>query len=258
LLPKPDLFVAGGQGGLLLTDVTGSFSHPHNWVKARNPAAHKNDYVSSAVIARVLSDIDAHGKIRHAYLGVLPGQTDPKRGGVGLAAVLEGSPAAKAALKAGDVILSVDGTPCGNSAHFTGALVPRRPGEKVTLTVHGRGAIVVTLGDRLEARRKFLTPKQIGLDCVELDNSLRRFLRIPEGMRGVVVVEVRDGPAKRGGVERGEVIVEVNGKPARDVAELEALIAGAAGTINVTVLRDGQKTLRHLPLGQSGADSGAR
>lgn len=86
-----------------------------------------------------------------AYFGSVPdfGQTS---GGVKFADVREGSPAARAGLRAGDVLVEFDGKPIDNLYDFTYALRSRKPGDEVVVKVK-RGAETITAQVRLEQRR---------------------------------------------------------------------------------------------------------
>jgi hypothetical protein len=86
-----------------------------------------------------------------AYFGSVPdfGQTS---GGVKFADVRDGSPAARAGLRAGDVLVEFDGKPIDNLYDFTYALRSRKPGDEVVVKVR-RGAEVLTVRVRLEQRR---------------------------------------------------------------------------------------------------------
>jgi S1-C subfamily serine protease len=86
-----------------------------------------------------------------AYFGSVPdfGQTS---GGVKFADVRDGSPAARAGFRAGDVLVEFDGKPIDNLYDFTYALRSRKPGDEVVVKVR-RGDEVITARVRLEQRR---------------------------------------------------------------------------------------------------------
>ena len=94
-------------------------------------------FIPGPVIHRVLQDLDAHGRIRHGYLGVVLG--DAAGEGVRLSAVLADSPAQAAGLKTGQRIVSVDGVPALTSAVVSRALALKRPGEEVVFGVTAGG-----------------------------------------------------------------------------------------------------------------------
>jgi putative serine protease PepD len=97
------------------------------------------------------SQIIAHGKVlnsHRAYLGVSIGDTG---NGVYIGGVTAGSPAAKAGLKVGDVIVAIDGKPTPSADTLGAALAGHKPGQTVTLKiVRQSGAsdqVKLTLGE---------------------------------------------------------------------------------------------------------------
>jgi putative serine protease PepD len=105
--------------------------------------------IPSNTVKSVVSQIVAGGTVQHAFLGVAP-QTVPGRG-VKIASVQAGSAAAKAGLKLGDVITSLDGARTADASALRAAIDAHRPGGHVTLTVQRAGKTIrvgVTLGSR--------------------------------------------------------------------------------------------------------------
>jgi putative serine protease PepD len=105
--------------------------------------------VPSNTVRSVVSQLLATGKVEHAYLGVEI--TSAAAGGARVASVRSGTPAAKAGIKAGDVITKVDGTSVGSSDELQQAIDGRKPGDRVTLEIRRGGKTVtvhVTLGTR--------------------------------------------------------------------------------------------------------------
>ena len=224
--------------------------------------AHPGHYVAGPVIARVIEDLKQHGRVRYAYLGVVPGSmtTVNKRRGVKLDTVLEGSPAASAGVKPGDVLISVDGHPCRDPGTLGRLLVQKQPGESTRLEIAGREAeLSVRLADRGEARAAQIKPADLGLTVVELGKDLRAFLDVGGETVGVVVRDVKPGSAaQRAGLERGDVVVAGGGGPVRDVAEFEAVVATANQHVKLTLRgRDGGKS-KELVLTLPGPNRRAR
>jgi putative serine protease PepD len=105
--------------------------------------------VPSNTVRSVVSQLLATGKVQHAYLGVQI--TTAAAGGAQVATVRAGTPAAKAGLKAGDVITKIDGTSVGSSDELQQAIDGRKPGDRITLQIRRGGTtktVHVTLGTR--------------------------------------------------------------------------------------------------------------
>jgi S1-C subfamily serine protease len=89
----------------------------------------------------------AGGTVRHAYMGIEGGTA--QNGGVTLRKIEPGGPAAKAGLKAGDVVTAIDGKKILNFDGLSAAVSQARPGESLSLTVRRGGAtkhVTLTLG----------------------------------------------------------------------------------------------------------------
>jgi putative serine protease PepD len=113
-----------------------------------------NDGVGFAIPATtaksVITSILTTGTVKHAYLGVEVGDsTSPV--GAALATIRPGTPAARAGLKAGDVVTAIDGKTVRSANTLRNRIDAKQPGDSITLTVK-RGAktltVKVTLGTR--------------------------------------------------------------------------------------------------------------
>jgi serine protease Do len=155
-------------------------------------------------------------------------------------AVLDGSPAQQAGLKAGARILRFDGVPCEDAATFSRLLALRAPGDEVTLALDD-AELKVTLGDRDAAQAALVSEASLGMSCVDVGPELRVFLELPEDVRGVVVRDVQPGSAAAAaGIQRGDVLWWGGDGAIADLDELRAAIAGAKETIVLRAYRDGQ------------------
>jgi serine protease Do len=160
--------------------------------------------------------------------------------GVPVTAVLDGSPAQQAGLKAGARIRTFDGVPCDGAATFSRLLALREPGDEVTLAVDDV-ELKVTLGDRDAAQASLVSEESLGMTCVDVGPELRSFLDLAEDVRGVVVRDVRHGsPAQAAGIARGDVLWWGGDGATADLDELRAAIAGAKETIVLRAYRQGE------------------
>jgi putative serine protease PepD len=92
--------------------------------------------IPSNTVRSVASQLISNGKAEHAYLGVSLDGTSPS---ARVAGVRPGTPAAKAGLKAGDVITEFDGTPVSTSEELALAISNRKPGDSVSVTYERNG-----------------------------------------------------------------------------------------------------------------------
>jgi putative serine protease PepD len=139
----------GNSGGPLL-DASGKVIGITSQIESDSGG---NDGVGFAVpsntVRSVASQLLSSGKVQHAYLGVEVATA--AGGGARIGSVRTGTPAAKAGLRAGDVITKVDGVSIGSSDELQQAIDARKPGDRITLEVRRGGAtrtVHVTLGTR--------------------------------------------------------------------------------------------------------------
>jgi len=104
--------------------------------------------VPSNTVKQIADQLISSGKVEHALLGVSPANA---AGGVKVASVESGSGADSAGLKAGDVIVSVDGHTVKTPAQLRAIIAADQPGDTITLNVHRGGStktLKATLGSR--------------------------------------------------------------------------------------------------------------
>ncbi len=145
--------------------------------------------------------------------------------------VKEGSPADRAGLNQGDVIITYQGSPVEDPAALQRMVTRTRVGTKAALTVIRDGKetnLTVTVGEQADptkvarAEEERAQHAMIGLAVEDLDSRTARALGLQENTRGVVVAAVQPGSAAdRAGLARGDVIREINRRPIASVREFE-------------------------------------
>jgi serine protease Do len=150
--------------------------------------------------------------------------------------VTDDSPAEKADLKAGDVVIGVDGRTVNDNNDLSRYVASKAPGETVRLQIVRDGSertIPVTLGTFPEQgddddEERSTGRAELGMTLRNLTPDVAERLEMPRTARGVVVMDVEAGEnAEDAGLQRGDVIVSVNGVPVGDVEEFRAAIARA-------------------------------
>jgi len=193
----------------------------------------------------ILPQLRDKGKVTRGWLGVeiqsvtedmaktIKGLKNGK--GAIISDVAAGSPAAKAGVEPGDVVVAVDGRPVEDNNDLSRYIASRPPSSTVRLQVIREGvekALSVTLGtfpeEGEQAEDEEGRKGRLGMTLRDLTPSLADRLDVPAGTKGVVVMEVEPGEAaERSGLQRGDVIVSVNGVEVRDVDGLEREIEKA-------------------------------
>ena len=163
------------------------------------------------------------------------------KGGVLVASVTPGYPAAKAGLKPQDVITAIDGTPVKDGDELVQNISPRRPGSTVRLTYLRDGrenTATVTVADRAEMIAKqdgggdddtpgSVAPdaaqNKLGVSVSPVPSEVSSRLKIGGG---VVVSSVKPGSfADDLPLTKGDIITEVNRKPITDLSSFQAAVA---------------------------------
>jgi len=207
---------------------------------------------------RVADDLIAYGEVRRPRLGVGIKDVDPvdaesyrldRPYGAAVSEVQKGSPAEKAGIELGDVIVGVDGKSIESSGELMELLARKQPNTKVDLDIIRYGKrvrIPVQLGEfepAVRAPQQVASAKEDGMTRLdfsvsELTPDLARRLRI-EAKEGVVITRVVDGsPAARAGIMPGMIIEKMNGKDIKKISDLESAARGIqAGDVISLIVR---------------------
>lgn len=197
----------------------------------------------------VLEQLKDKGKVVRAWLGVHVQEVTPdiaeslglkSRGGALVASVVADSPAAKAGVKIGDVILSLDGRDVEKVQALPRAVAQSKIGDTHEITVWRDGKTVTlnaTLAEMPDEPKIAALPPggdgalgqaKLGLALAPLNDETRAHFGIGLEVKGVVVTDVKlDSPAAEKGLEPGDVIVRVGSEPATSPAKVVEKVAEA-------------------------------
>ncbi|MFN6924990.1 MAG: Do family serine endopeptidase [Tabrizicola sp.] len=210
----------------------------------------------------VMEQLVEHGAVSRGKLGVAIQDLTPDLAeamaldadaGVVVGSVEPGSAADKAGLRAGDVILSIDGHALRGSADLRGRVGMKRPGDEVSLDVL-RGQERLRVAARLDELGAGGTTLQPGAGGeVELSGLLLRPLGpdmpgygLVEGLSVVSVAP--QSPAERVGIRPGDVVLAVNRRPVATPEDLAAALDASRGNaVALLVWRDGREQFVILP-----------
>jgi serine protease Do len=243
---QTDAPINPGNSGGALVDLEGRLIGINAAIFTRSGGNMGIGFAVSANLARYVCErIIAEGKVTRGYLGVIVQLITPELAeqfklsdtqGALVAQVYPDSPAARAGLKEGDVIVEFNGHKVSDNSHLRLMVAHTKPGTKVTIKVIRDGkpvSLQATIGElRGEglARAGRIPPKLFGhgaekaspLDGVIVDDltpQLRRQYEIPDHVTGAIVTEVAPESPAAEQLKPGDVILEINKKPVRNAEE---------------------------------------
>ncbi|MDP9055521.1 MAG: PDZ domain-containing protein [Acidobacteriota bacterium] len=200
----------------------------------------------------------------------------------------ENGPAAKAGIRANDVILEVNGKPVEDIQQFQRSIGDTAPGARVNLTLWRNGAretIAVTVDQRPGNFFLFGRPELpdapmppmpevpfnggtsfpaipddaavVGFYGESVNGQLAEYFGVKQG---VLVHSVKAGtPARRSGLKSGDVVVKVNGTPVMTPREIKGLVAASRSrSFSFTVVRDKKEMTLNVEIAGSHPDPGDR
>ncbi len=224
--------------------------------------------IPSDVVRNVVAQLQKTGHVTRGYLGVtaqeitpgmakalsLPTQNGAPATGALVASVSDGSPAEKIGLKPGDVITALNGQKVASPRDLAIKVSGVAPDSKASVTYLRNGAsqtasvTIANLSKRGDSQGGPANPGSgggsIGVALSGLTPDLRQQLGLDDGVKGVVVRQVKPGsPADQAGISTGDVILGVGSKsvstPREAVDAVHAAIK-SDGTVALRVLHQGQ------------------
>ncbi len=183
---------------------------------------------------RISDDLLRFGQVKPVWLG-MRGSTvssDASRAsarglGLKIQQVYPESPADRAGVKVGDLLTALDGKPVESREDYDTLLASLAPGKTVELTLRRRGA------ERTASVTTARLPEDLGLDM------LRRLvgMTVTRGRNGLTVADVvRESPADAKGIERGDLVLAVNGQKVTSMEDLNREVQQSFGRSGLVVV----------------------
>jgi serine protease Do len=195
---------------------------------------------------RVAEDLLANGVVRRPWVGIQPAlsrtQTSTANGGVVVASVVPGSPAAQAGIRPGDVITRSSNRTLHNPYDWYAELLELRVGENDSLVIKRGGKLVpvtvkvVDLPDINAPRVTVLRE----LELITLTPAIRAQYQL-QSRQGALVTRVSDRVQQQLGIQSGDVIVQINRTPITDAESVNRILTTyGRGAVRMYFERGGQ------------------
>ena len=244
---QTDASINPGNSGGALVNMSGELIGINTAIMSRSGGSQGVGFsIPSNMASRVMGMLKENGKVQRAWLGVVPAEVDQTMAealgmkqtrGVLMSEVRPDTPAEKAGLREGDIILEVDGAQVNSTSELRNTISLAGVGNEVKLKVLREGkdrTMSVMLGELPD------TPVAAGAEREERENAegiegvtvreltarARTQLNIEESVVGVVVTEVaQTSNAWHRGLREGDVITEVARESVKNLDDFESLVA---------------------------------
>ncbi|MGO9647334.1 MAG: Do family serine endopeptidase [Terriglobales bacterium] len=196
--------------------------------------------IPTQIVRPTVEALIRDGKVSHGYMGIGISDVTPENSkffnltdaeGALVTQVETDSPAAKAGVKVGDVIRELDGKQIPDAGELQVEVGQKRPGTTIKLSIlrEGKSMTVPVMLEAMGARDK--SDNEVGemghgkprwgIGLADLDGNVRGQIQMPSDVHGAVVEQVQPGSsADDAGLQRGDVIVQVNRKDVQSAAEV--------------------------------------
>jgi len=195
---------------------------------------------------RVANELTTHGTVRRAWVGLSVVGTEGMRewkqkGGLSVTGVADGSPAQRAGIRAGDVLVRSRSHPLRTFLDWEAVKLELSPGDTVPVTVahNGQSRQVRLVVEDLPTERAEKVDVLGGLQLVTVTPAVRQ----ERGLRsehGALIYSIAGQTARQTGLAEGDVIVQINQSPVREAGDVDRLVRAArGGAVRVFVERGG-------------------
>jgi serine protease Do len=271
---QTDAAINPGNSGGALVDARGALIGINTFLISSSGSFSGMGFaIPAQIVEPTVETLIRDGKITHAFIGIQISDVTPdnakffqmnKAEGALISDVQPDAPGAKAGLRSGDIISELDGKAVTDAGQLQMAVAQKRPGDTIQLQVV-RDSKTVSVSVTLEALGGGKGTEvaggdhgkgRWGLGLADLTPDVRSELQADDqkAVHGAVVEEVQPGsPADNAGLQRGDVIMEVNRHAVKSAADVAQALSGVPSGQDALVLvwSQGGSTFRvlHPPQG---------
>jgi Do/DeqQ family serine protease len=257
---QTDAAINPGNSGGALVDLNGRLVGINTAIFSRSGGSQGIGFAIPVNMVRgvIASAQGGSSVVRRPWLGAkLQAVTPEIAEGLGLkrpagalvASITPKSPAARAGLKTGDLLVAVDGQPVDdpNAFDYRFATKPLGGQAQLGLVRSGRESrLAVALESAPETPRNEVVIQSrspfLGAKVANLSPALAEELRLDSAAEGVAVIAVADGSVAQSiGFQKGDVVLTVNSEAIAKTADLQRVVAQPTRLWRITILRGGQQ-----------------
>src|SRR5215213_6648039 len=265
---QTDATINPGNSGGALVDIEGRLVGVNTLIYSQSGGSEGIGFAApSNIVRNVFTQIRQFGRVRRGEIGVNTQTITPLMAealglafdaGVVIADVAQGSPAAKAGLEPGDIVLTLDGKPMENGRQFRINVYTRGVGEQIAIQVR-RGERTLTLRVPVAERQNdtgqleaLIGSQQairtLGVVALDLTPPVAEMLPALRRQTGAVVARVTpETPySQQGRLQAGDVIYTVNGTAIANVDALKTAAAALKPSAAAVLLIERESTLMYL------------
>jgi serine protease Do len=259
---QTDVAVNPGNSGGPLINASGEVIGINSQIYSKNGGYQGLSFAIPIDVAmKVERQLLDHGKVSRGRLGVAIQEVNQalaesfglkKSEGALVASVEEGSPAAKAGIEPGDVILKFNGKDISHSADLPPLVADLAPGTPAKMEIWRQGSrreIALTIAEMQAAKAERAPAASQGGRLGLSVRPLTPEEKSQAGGTGLLVEDVANGPAAKAGIEPDDVILAVNGEKVTSVEQLRSLVAKAGKRAALLILREDKKIYVPINLG---------
>ena len=263
---QTDVAINPGNSGGPLLDLNGKVVGINSQILTRSGGFMGLSFAIPIDVAmEVAEQLKEQGVVSRGWLGVLIQRVDrdlaesfglDRPAGALVTQVFADSPAEEGGLHQGDIILSFNGKMIDLSSdlpHLVGRaraesvatleIMRSAKRQKIEVTIGKLG--IENIGPQSSNSPLAANGNRIGIDIVDLEDVDKRRLEVS---KGVLISQVYSGPAREAGIQRGDVLTDIDGEAISSAEQLERLVAALPGDISVHIRIVRNKRPQYLAL----------
>ncbi len=233
---QTDASINPGNSGGALVDSRGALIGINSAIITRSGGNNGIGFaIPSNMVKKIALTLINQGKIVRGYLGVSISDLNSglksiysHKEGAFVLATQKDEPAYKAGIKRGDLIIEINGEKIKDANDLKNKIGSMKPGETANIKVERENGVVKTFkakltqmpGSNVAAVNSNVVIK--GLKLTNLTKQVRYTYQIPRDIKGILVLDVKDGSqAEKMGFRRGDIIIQVNSSLVKNIDEYE-------------------------------------